>query len=209
VAEDPSPSLLAELSHELRTPLAAILGFADAMRAQAFGALGDRYLEHAGLIHQAGRHMLSLVEDLAMAETGRGLCLQRIDLMAITAEIVAIMRGSAAAAGLSLSFSVGEPLVIDADPKLIRQLLLNLIANAVKFTPAGGTVTLTAFAETGHVVLTVADTGVGMSADGDMGPGQGLGLHLARGFCRRLGGELVIDSAPGQGTRVSARLPAA
>jgi len=217
---------LAELSHELRTPLSAVIGFADAMRSQAFGPLNDRYAEHAGLIHEAGRHMLDLIDnlsDLARIDTGhRPLCLERFDISEIVAQTARLMRDQAQAAGIVLTLPANPSLPVRADRRAIRQILLNLLSNAVKFTPPGGAVTIALRAEGGDIVLTVTDTGGGVAAEdlprlgvpyeraGETGPdGVGLGLFLTRALCRLHGGDLAIESAPGQGTVALARLPIA
>ena len=209
---------LAELSHELRTPLAAIVGFADAMRGRAFGPLSEIYVEHAALIHDAGRHMLGLVGDLAApAESGTGRPdspRETFDAGRLISDAVILMSGQARAAGVQLHQAFPPPpLMVIAAPGQLRQIVLNLVANAVKFTPAGGEVAVTARAEDGDLALAVADTGVGIAAaDLDRlseprAMGAGLGLFLVRAFCTAHGGAMAIESQLGAGTTVTVRLP--
>jgi cell cycle sensor histidine kinase DivJ len=219
--------LLAELSHELRTPLGAIIGFADAMRAQTFGPLNETYAEHAALIGAAGRHLLGLTDDLADmagAQAGRlEITPEAFDAAQAITEAVRLMWGQAGERGVDLTAALpSEPLMVMADRRRLRQIVFNLVANALKFTPAGGSVSVTAGARDGDLTLAVADTGVGI-AEGDLaGLGQayrqagdaehramgvGLGLWLARAFAEAHGGTVRIQSAPGAGTTVSVRLP--
>ena len=216
--DEATARFLAELSHELRTPLAAIVGFADAMRDQAFGPLSGTYVEYAALIHDAGRHMLDLVGDLAgVAESGTGRPdspRETFDAARLISDAVSLMSGQARAAGVQLHRALPQPpLMVMADPRQLRQIVLNLVTNAVKFTPAGGEVAVTARAEDGDLVLTVADTGIGIAA-GDLdrlgeprAMGAGLGLFLVRAFCEAHGGAMAIESQLGAGTTVTVRLP--
>ena len=218
---------LAELSHELRTPLGAIIGFADAMRGQAFGPLSETYAEHAALIQAAGRHLLDLTDDLADLagiQAGRlKITRERFDAGLLIAEMMRLMSGEARAAGVALEAILPSgPRMVMAGRRQLRQIVLNLISNALKFTPAGGSVTVTASARGGELMLAVADTGVGV-ATGDLARlgeayqqageveqralGHGLGLWLVRGLCEAHGGTMAIESAPCAGTTVSVRLP--
>ena len=225
--DEATTRFLTELSHELRTPLAAIVGFADAMRGQAFGPLSETYVEHAALIHDAGRHMLGLVGDLAgLAESGAGrldIPRETFDAARLISDAVSLMSGQARAGDVHLhnAFPPG-PLLVVAARRQLRQIVLNLVANALKFTSAGGSVIVTARAADDDLLLTVADTGVGIAA-GDLerlsapheqagpaehGPmGAGLGLSLVRAFCEAHGGAMVIESRLGAGTTVTVRLP--
>jgi cell cycle sensor histidine kinase DivJ len=211
---------LAELSHELRTPLGAIVGFADAMRGRAFGPLSETYAEHAALICAAGRHLLDLTDDLAdlaAVQEGRlDIQPEAFDAAPTIAEAVDLMSGHAQARGVVLRAELpNEPLMIMADPRRLRQIVFNLISNALKATPAEGSITVTAVARAGAMSLSVADTGVGIAAEelarlgeGRLEAGQGgIGLLLVRALAGAHGGTMHIQSAAGGGTTVSAQLP--
>lgn len=159
-------NFLANMSHELRTPLNALLGFSDVIRHQLLGAIGHpKYREYAEHIHQSGQHLRSLIDDLldlARIESGR-LNLKPVDLVLSTAiqETVEVMAGLAEQRGISLAVAdegIGNVLV-RSDPRALRQILLNLMSNAIKFTPRGGTVTLTVVLGRGQALVSVTDTG--------------------------------------------------
>jgi signal transduction histidine kinase len=221
---------IANMSHELRTPLNAIIGFAEVMRAQPYGALEAHYSEYVQDIESSGRHLLALINDildLSKIEAGRmELREEAVDLAELAAGCIGLLRARAEQAGLDLVSLLRADLPeFWLDPLKIRQVLLNLLSNALKFTPAGGRIAVDAAMDAaGDWVLTVADTGIGMSADQiavAMQPfgqidnrlsrahtGTGLGLPLARRLVELHGGALDLHSAPGQGTQVSIRLPA-
>jgi cell cycle sensor histidine kinase DivJ len=218
---------LANMSHELRTPLNAIMGFSDIMRSRMFGPLTDRYGEYAELIHESGGHLLDLINDvLDMSkieaerfELSRGV----FDAREAMTAAMRLMRVQADGAGVQLR-GVLPPndLEVDADRRALKQIVLNLISNALKFTPRGGQVTVTADGYDGVLEIVVADTGVGISPE-DLerlgrpyeqagGPdqramGTGLGLSLVRAFAKLHGGEMHIESRLGAGTSVSVRMP--
>jgi cell cycle sensor histidine kinase DivJ len=218
---------LANMSHELRTPLNAIMGFSDIMRARMFGPLTDRYGEYAELIHESGRHLLDLINDvldMSKIEAER-FELQRGEFDAREAVTAAmrLMRVQADAAGVQLR-GVLPPgdLEVDADRRALKQIVLNLVSNALKFTPRGGQVTVTADGHDGELELVVADTGVGISPEDlerlgrpyeqaggvdQRARGTGLGLSLVRAFAKLHGGEMNIESRLGAGTSVSVRMP--
>jgi two-component system, cell cycle sensor histidine kinase PleC len=221
---------LATMSHELRTPLNAILGFSDMIHGEVLGPNANpRYREYAGDIHASANHLLDIINDIldmARIEAGKveiepvAIGLQRFADWAQT-----MVRTQAEAGNVTLRTRV-DPATIDfvTDERILRQTVLNLLTNAIKFTPAGGTVTLTlSGAVADRLALIVEDTGVGMRpADipRALAPfsqlentlsrkhrGTGLGLSLANRFVGLLGGQLAISSAPGQGTRVTVTLP--
>ena len=216
---------LAEMSHELRTPLNAIVGFSDIMRQRLFGPLSDRYGEYAELIHESGGHLTSLLNDvLDMSKIDADryeLRREVFDAREPAATALKLMRGQAETKGVSLSGALpAAPLEVDADPRALKQMALNLISNAIKFTPVGGAVTLSLGAAGGDLELTVSDTGVGVApeelerlgrayAQGEAGQGQGtgLGLSLVRAFAGLHGGALVLESRLGEGTAATVRLP--
>ncbi len=223
---------LANMSHELRTPLNAVIGFSELMQNATFGPIQpSRYQEYIGDIHASANHLLAIINDiLDMAKIeARVLKLEEevVDLRAIAEWALRLLAGQAKASGVALetSFEAALPL-LRADGRAIRQVLLNLLSNAVKFTPGPGTVRLTAqVLASGAVAFEVADTGIGIAAEhlalvlepfGQVASainrnhqGTGLGLPLARAFIELHGGTLDIVSAPGTGTAVRVRFPAA
>ncbi|MGF1545384.1 MAG: sensor histidine kinase [Parvularculaceae bacterium] len=221
---------LADLSHEMKTPLNAVIGFADAIGLEAFGPVGHtRYGEYAGHIGAAGRHLLTLLEtqfEAARAvDAPRSLAPVWRDPRVVARESAEMARIAAEKAGLDLTFDATRaPDACRFDPLAVRQVLLNLLANAVKFT-SDGEVRLEVMRSGDDVVFAVSDTGVGMAPDelAQLGPrytaaqgdgvrgagGTGLGLSLAFDLARRSGGELTIDAAPGEGARARLRLPIA
>jgi two-component system cell cycle sensor histidine kinase PleC len=220
---------LANTSHEFRTPLNAILGFADVLKQQYFGSLGDeRYQEYVNYICTSGEHQLALVNDLldlSVIEAGKQ-ALQCENLAAddIVADSVRIFSVRADIAAVQLEISIPEYVPpIYADRRLVKQVLLNLLSNAVKFTPEGGKVTISADVENGFTELRVADTGRGIPGDklaevtspfqkGEGDPylaakGWGLGLAISKSIVELHNGKLEIESQVGAGTSVSVKLP--
>ena len=220
---------LANMSHELRTPLNAIMGFSDIMRQRLFGALPNRYAEYADLIHDAGSHLLDLINDvldMSKIEAARyELSLEHLDAREPIQAALRLMRLQADDAGIQLRGVLpSQPLDIDADRRALKQITLNLVSNALKFTPKGGLVTVSLLSAADMAELTVADTGLGIAAEdlkrlgrpfeqaGDsmqQGRGTGLGLSLVRAFAELHGGQMVIESRLGEGTAVTVRLPIA
>ena len=218
---------LANMSHELRTPLNAIMGFSDIMRSRLFGPLPDRYGEYAELIHESGRHLLDLINDvldMSKIEAERfELSREEFDGREAVNAVLRLMRGQADRAGVQLRGVLPrEPLEIDADRRALKQIALNLVSNALKFTPRHGAVTVGLQAVGGMMELVVADTGMGMSPEdlarvgrpyeqaGDAerrAAGTGLGLSLVRSFAELHGGEMILESAVGEGTTVTVRMP--
>jgi cell cycle sensor histidine kinase DivJ len=218
---------LANMSHELRTPLNAIMGFSDIMRQRLFGPMSDRYAEYAELVHESGAHLLELINDvldMSKIEAERyELAREGFDARDAVSAVLRLMRGQAERAGVTLRGVLPpEPLEADADRRAIKQIALNLISNALKFTPRGGSVTLTAQASDDVLELIVTDTGVGIAPHdlerlgrpfeqaGDAeqrAAGAGLGLSLVRAFARLHGGEMTLESTLGEGTSVTVRLP--
>jgi signal transduction histidine kinase len=232
-AESRSQSqLLAETVHELRTPLNAILGYAELIAEQRLGPVGEpRYAGYAAHVHQAGRHLMALVDgllDLARTQTG-GDCLDvaAVDVREVVTESVALLRTQAEARGVTLDLRLDAGLgALRTDGTKLRQIILNLGANAVKYTPRGGRVTVEAKPDRdqGVVVLIVRDTGIGIApAQLELvlrpfgrtpeakafAEGTGLGLPLTRRYVELLGGTLDIASVPDKGTVVTVRLPPA
>jgi cell cycle sensor histidine kinase DivJ len=218
---------LANMSHELRTPLNAIMGFSDIMREKIFGPLPGRYVEYADLIHDAGTHLLDLINDvldMSKIEAAKyELNLERLDAREPVSAALRLMRVQADDVGVQLRGVLpSQDLEVDADRRALKQITLNLISNALKFTPRGGLVTVSLHALAGAMELCVADSGIGIAAPdlerlgrpyeqaGDMGQqakGTGLGLSLVRAFAELHGGEMAIESRLGEGTAVTIRLP--
>ncbi|HUL05127.1 MAG TPA: ATP-binding protein [Candidatus Acidoferrum sp.] len=221
---------LAVMSHELRTPLNAIIGFSEIMYAEPYGALGDkRYKQYVQDIHNSGGHLLSIINDildLSKIEAGQAeLNEEEVHLPTLIAAVHRIMQERAAKADLTFECDSGEELPsVRADRRALKQILLNLLANAVKFTPKGGKVGLRmAIDDEGGLRMTVYDTGIGieprdipraLSAFGQVDAswsrryeGAGLGLPISRALVRLHGGTLELNSQPGMGTAVTVRLP--
>ena len=231
VAESLAKSrFLAEMSHELRTPLNTVMGFSEMMAEEVLGPHRvPAYGGYARDIHGAGRHLLALADDLldlARIESGhRTLVETPVRLDALAEDCLAMMRPLAAERRLSLSLErLGTPRLW-GDERAIRQIALNLLANAVKFTPVEGQVRLIAAVDaTGGAVLIVEDSGPGI-ADSELplggaharesrldlatGRGAGLGLAIARGLAALHGGELELARRAGGGTRARVTFPSA
>ncbi|HEX2594363.1 MAG TPA: PAS domain-containing sensor histidine kinase [Rhizomicrobium sp.] len=220
---------LANMSHELRTPLNAIIGFTDLMRHEMFGPMGSkRYEEYATLIYDSGQLLLDLISDLldmSKIEAGKmDLNLERVDLNGAIEDCVRLLRERADNAGIEIGTTLPPAkLTFLADRRALKQILLNLISNAVKFTPAGGHVSVAAAVQDRQLVLSVRDDGIGIpEADlprigkpfeqvaGDpmiAKGGTGLGLSLVRALTEKHGGTMTITSQEGIGTEVVVRLP--
>lgn len=219
-------TFFAQTSHELRTPLNAIVGFADMMRNAVFGPLPDRYQEYATLIHEGGQNLTLIVDDvldLARLEAGRyDIYADLISLTDLAADAVHFMKDEASRKGVELELAGPDDVEAFADSKAVRQIALNLISNALKFTPAGGRVEVAALDAAGGSLLAVSDTGVGISPEeltklsrafeqGEAGKrqkGAGLGLSVVRAFAELHGGRLDIESRQGGGSTIAVFFPA-
>ncbi|MEW5727420.1 MAG: HAMP domain-containing sensor histidine kinase, partial [Pseudomonadota bacterium] len=162
---------LANMSHELRTPLNAIIGFSEVIREEMLGPLGHpKYAEYAGDIHASASHLLDLINDvleLSRIEAGRLVLHETVtDLVTVLVSCHRLLREQARRSGVALDLEapVGLPPVL-CDATKVKQVALNLISNAVKFTPRGGRVAVTASVRDGGVVLRVTDTGIGIAPD--------------------------------------------
>jgi two-component system cell cycle sensor histidine kinase PleC len=223
---------LANMSHELRTPLNAINGFSEIMVGEMFGAMGDkRYKEYAQDILSSGQHLLALINDIldmSKIEAGKmNLRFEPLQLQDVVDDALRLVRNRAEATGLTLETDLPELPEVEADYRAIKQVLLNLLSNALKFTPNGGTVRVTADLRQGalgeQVRVEVHDTGIGISkADlarlarpfeqiesqhSKTQQGTGLGLALTKSLVEMHEGTLDMSSEPGQGTTVSFVLP--
>lgn len=219
---------IANVSYQLRTPLNAIMGFAEILRRAYFGPLNERQAQYVDGVLESGERLLLLINDildLATIEAGF-MSLDRgpmtpSDVLAKVAELTGEWAKKQKIA-LAVECEPDLP-VLDADEKRIKQALFNLVSNAIRFTPAGGRITLSARREGESVVLSVSDTGIGIpmhdharvferferSHPEQSEPGAGLGLPLVRSFVELHGGRLRLDSAPGEGTRIDCVLPVA
>lgn len=230
IASQTKSDFLANMSHELRTPLNAILGFSEILQQELFGPIDEpRYLQYAADIYESGDHLLDLINnllDISKVEAGHiELAVGPINLRAAVNKAFALVRGRAGEHGVLLANDVPEVFTqLEADPRLLRQILTNLCSNAVKFTPSGGQVAVSAAIDgDGWCKIRVADSGVGIPAGdienilepfGQAGnriegrpEGTGLGLPLVKSFVEVHGGDLTIESAPGTGTTVTVSLP--
>lgn len=219
------------ISHELRTPLHAIIGFAELLRDERLGPIGNPlYAEYAGDIGSSGHHLLQLVNqllDLSRIEAGR-YQLNRAEqsIADVIHEAARIVAGQADAAKITLNNLVADDLpAMEIDEQAIRQVVVNLLSNAIKFTPAGGEVTIEAGCQGSWLLLTVTDSGIGIPEDvlprlmqpferidNDLNrqtEGTGLGLAISRALVDLHGGTLKIDSSFGEGTSVTMKLPIA
>jgi two-component system cell cycle sensor histidine kinase PleC len=221
---------LAHMSHELRTPLNAVLGFSEVIRDQVVGPVEPRYRDYAADIHKAGQHLLNLINDvldLSKIEVGR---LALHDDPVSLGDVVATCFRLVSERAREGQVAITEELAVDLPPVRgdalrLKQVVLNVLSNAVKFTPPGGAVRITAAREAdGGLTLAVIDTGIGMASEDipvALAPfrqvegalnrryeGTGLGLPLAKSLVELHDGTLAIESAPGRGTTVSIRLPA-
>lgn len=213
--------LLSAMSHELRTPMSAIVGYAEMLRTVA---LPPARREHAVThLTEAAQHLLGLVEDLLdLARLDAGAVevnLVRTDARAVLAEAAAVLEPLAAENDIVIRAAPGaDAVAVEADPRRLRQALVNLIANAVKFNRAGGSVDLAIQAQRDAVWICVDDTGRGLPAQRDglftafdrLGtddvPGSGLGLTISKQFVEAMGGRLVLGDRPGGGTSVRVEL---
>jgi PAS domain S-box-containing protein len=221
-------AFLANMSHELRTPLNAVIGFSELLEQQIFGELNDKQRSYVGNVLVSGRHLLQLVNDIldiSKVEAGRmDLVYERTPIAGIVDIVRGVIGAVATKRGIHLEVELppGLPDVF-VDPGRIKQVLYNLISNAIKFTPRGGTVKLTARTEPRSLVVSVADTGIGIARadiprlfrefeqlaqpNGTRPEGTGLGLALTRRLVELHGGRVEVESELGRGSTFSIHLP--
>jgi signal transduction histidine kinase len=217
---------LANMSHELRTPLNAIIGFSEVLLERMFGEINAKQKEYLQDILSSGRHLLSLINDIldiSKVEAGR-MELQPgpVDLRFVLQNAVSLVRERATRQGISVALDVDAAVgTIEADERRVKQILFNLLSNALKFTPAGGRVTIAAARIDNAVQISVRDTGIGIKSDDQdrifeefqqAGPGKavegtGLGLALARRFVEMHGGRIWVESVVGAGSSFTFTLP--
>ena len=230
-ANNAKSMLLANVSHELRTPLNAIIGFSDMMRHRVYGPLGDpKYEGYADDIQSSGKLLLDLINDLLDAtrlESGHHELVEiACDLGAILQEAVGLVKVQAERAEVAVKVKIDGTLPpVLADQRALRQIVLNLMSNAIKFTPAQGSVRLSCAMIEGRPVITVEDTGRGIAPDEMKDlfrpfartaeakqastPGTGLGLAIVKSLVELHQGTIAMESRLGLGTTVTVKLPAA
>ncbi|MGZ9005104.1 MAG: sensor histidine kinase, partial [Burkholderiales bacterium] len=219
---------LANVSHELRTPLNAIIGFSEVLRERMFGDINVKQAEYLEDIHDSGKHLLSLINDilnLSKIEAGRmELELSRFDVRDVLQNALNVVREAASRRSIALALEV-ETSVSDwvADERKVKQIMLNLLSNAVKFTSEGGRIAVTATRAGSALQIAVSDTGTGIAADHvDLifeefrqvgadhvrrSEGSGLGLALTKRFVELHGGAISVESALGKGSTFTVTLP--
>lgn len=219
---------LANMSHELRTPLNAIIGFSEVMVQQFFGAMGsDKYVDYARDIHKSGQYLLDVISDIldmSKIEAGRlQLEIKPSSIPAIIEESLRIVVPRAQEGKVDILLKVPKLLDLEADKRALKQVFINLLANAVKFTPEGGRVSLTAKRKDQMIVVVIADSGIGIPASDleKLGrpfeqvenqftktkSGSGLGLAISKSLVELHGGSLTVDSEERKGTTVTVLLP--
>jgi two-component system, cell cycle sensor histidine kinase PleC len=222
---------LANMSHELRTPLNAIMGFSEVIKHEMFGPLGvEQYIEYAGDIYDSGAHLLDIINDildLSKIEAGKlELSEEEVTIKEVVDAVLHLIRGRDETAGVKLVHEISPDLPrLFADKRKLKQMLLNLLTNAFKFTAEGGSADISAWiGDDGGLSLSVRDTGIGIASDkldlvlapfGQVDSalsrdhqGTGLGLPLVRALVELHGGTMTIDSEIDKGTEVILRFPA-
>ena len=227
VASQHKSEFLANMSHELRTPLNAIIGFSEVLSEQMFGTINDKQAEYLKDILESGRHLLSLINDildLSKIEAGRmELEPSDFDLPGAIDNALILVRERANRHGITLAHTVDERLgSIRGDERKVKQVLLNLLSNALKFTPEGGRIDVRARVRNGAAEISVTDTGVGIAPEDQATvfeefrqvgtaskkvEGTGLGLAISRKFIELHGGTIGVTSTPGAGSTFAFTLP--
>ena len=219
---------LASMSHELRTPLNAIIGFSDLLAEQTAGPLSSKQQRFVSHIQQGARHLLALINDildLSKVEAGRlELNRENVPVATALAEVLVSIRPAAAAKDIAVHSSIGPDVTVFADRIRFKQILVNLLGNAVKFTPEGGRIWVEAAERRGRLTVSVSDTGLGISIEEQeaifdafhqagattkgIKEGTGLGLAITKRLVEEHGGRIWVESEPGKGARLSFTMPA-
>jgi two-component system sensor histidine kinase/response regulator len=228
VANKHKSDFLANMSHELRTPLNAIIGFSEVLMDKMFGQLNEKQLDYLNDIHQSGKHLLSLINDildLSKIEAGRmDLELSTFHLPTALSNAMTLVRERAQRHGIRLNLDVDPRLgEVQADERKFKQIVLNLLSNAVKFTPDGGRVDVLAKLDTTKVEIAVKDSGIGIAPEDQQmvfdefkqvghdyarkAEGTGLGLALTKRFVELHGGQVGLESTLGHGSTFSFSMP--
>jgi signal transduction histidine kinase len=217
------------MSHELRTPLNAVIGFSEVLAEGMFGELNAKQSEYVRDIMDSGRHLLSHINDildLSKVEAGRmELELSEFDLRSVIDGTLTLLRERASRKEIELSRNVEDAVgIVRADERKVKQVLLNLLSNALKFTPEGGRIAVRAAVRDGMAEVAVSDTGVGIAkaeqdavfeefrqvgASAKRVEGTGLGLALARKFIELHGGHIGVESELGAGSTFTFTIPVA
>jgi signal transduction histidine kinase len=228
IANQHKSDFLANMSHELRTPLNAIIGFSEVLSERMFGELNEKQADYMKDIHESGRHLLSLINDildLSKIEAGRmELEPSDFDLPSALSNAMTLVRERAQRHGIALGLKLDQTLSsIRADERKFKQIVLNLLSNAVKFTPDGGRVDVNATLGKDMVEIAVSDTGIGIAPEDQAAvfeefkqvgrdytrkaEGTGLGLALTKRFVELHGGTIRLESAPGKGSTFTFTIP--
>lgn len=230
-AEQASERALATLSHDLRSPLNAIDSYSELMEMEIFGPISDRQREALGRIRMSGRHLLAVLENvLEMTRISAGVVhvdVVPVEAMTVVREAVLMVEPGAALKEQTMTVEDADDITLAADPNRLRQVLVNLLGNAVKYTPNGGTIRVTATVDDwhgrSHAAIMVHDSGPGIppekqdaifqpyyrlpETEADSPDGVGLGLAISRELIRQMNGEIEVDSKPGDGCTFIVRLP--
>jgi phosphoserine phosphatase RsbU/P len=230
-ADDSKDRALATLAHDLRSPLNAIDSFAELMEIEILGPVSDRQREALGRIRMSGRHLLAVLENvLEMARIEAGVVRVHagaVDLAEVVEEATLLVAHTAEAKQQTLTRETGQEVVVEADPDRLRQVLINLINNAIKYTPAGGTIRLRTCVREAAArrwgAVSVTDTGPGippehheavfqpyyrvLGNESGSSEGAGLGLAISRELVREMGGDIELENEPGHGATFIVRLP--
>jgi signal transduction histidine kinase len=218
---------LASMSHELRTPLHTIIGFAELLGEELEGPLNDKQKRFINHIHTDSIHLLALINDIldiSKIESGRlGLRRETFDIGGTLEEALSSVRPQAAAKSIAIETSLSLPATIFADRLRVKQVLFNLLSNALKFTPNGGKILINAALRDGVIEISVSDTGIGIakeqheavfdkfyqvgSTTKGVREGTGLGLAITKALVEEHGGGIWLESEPGKGSRFTFTIP--
>ncbi len=228
IANKHKSEFLANMSHELRTPLNAVIGFSEVLQACMFGPMNDKQIEYVNDIHESGRHLLSLINDildLSKVEAGRmELETAPYNLAEAIGNALTLIRERASQHNIDMQSQFDEGIgAIRGDERKIKQIMLNLLSNAIKFTPDGGRITVAARRLDESVEISVTDSGIGIASEDldavfeefrqvgtdytKKSEGTGLGLALTRKFVELHGGKIWVRSEPGKGSTFAFTLP--
>jgi signal transduction histidine kinase len=223
-------AFLASMSHELRTPLQAALGFAQLLRSEVYGPINEAQAEALGRVERSQTHLARLIDDIldfARLEAGRvRLKLEGVSVADVFTDLAPLVESQASAKELTLALEPpSTPFRILVDKQRLQQVMVNLVGNAIKFTPEGGRITVSAFRAGERGLIQVCDNGVGVPPDRlalifdpfvqvddsltRTQPGTGLGLAISRDFARAMGGDITVESVLGHGSTFTAVLPTA